>query len=310
MNVFLTVDIETYTGDYDRDVFGYGKGLDFILETLNYFGIKATFFVEALGATRWGIEPLKKVCSTIKKTEHDIQLHVHPKVAKISGINIKNDKLRTYDKEIQKELIKIGLAKLVQCGAKNIVAFRAGDLAADKNTLTAMEEAGLFISSNRDLDQKSSIHTKINDHFPVKNDLSKKGNIVDLPVTCFRSSLPFWDGQYRHFEICAMGTKEMISAVSKMLKTEYSCATILTHPGEFFRLTKKGTVFIKKNCSRLRKLLKFLKSNKDITNNTISQCLESCIIPETSSPEIMLNPLFSIMRVFAQVNDRILGRVR
>jgi len=306
VTIFLTIDVETYTGDYELDVHGYGKGLDYILETLNYFGIKATFFVEALGATRWGIEPLRKVCSLIEDYGQNIQLHIHPAVAKISGIENNGDRLWKYDKAVQKLFIEIGLANLKSCGIENIQSFRAGDFAADFNTLSAMEELGLYISSNRDLDQKSSIHTKVNDYFSIKNDASTHNQILDLPITAFRSPLSILDGKYRHIEISALSFKEMKTGLTKMVKTGYSCATILTHPGEFFRLVNGKVVPIKKNCIRLEKLLKFLENRDDMKTDVICNCLPEIQLPQKSPSEIRLNLSHSIMRLFSQIFNRIL----
>ena len=199
MNLFLTIDVETYTGDYEMDIYGRGKGLTYLLNLLGRFEISATFFIEALGGTRWGITKLQKMCTLILEFGHDVQLHVHPKVALIKGVEIKNDRLSKHDKKTQKILIKTGLEILNDCGVKNVIAFRSGDLAANEDTLSVMETLGLFLSSNRDLDKKSSIATEINEYFPIRNDLSQKGKMFDLPVTSFRSSLPFFDGSYRHF---------------------------------------------------------------------------------------------------------------
>jgi hypothetical protein len=231
-------------------------------------------------------------------------------VAKIQGIDNRGDRLWAYDKKTQKHFIAVGLQVLNDCGVKNVSSLRAGDLAANQDTLSAMEELGLFLSSNRDLDKKSSIYSKINDFFSIRNDLSKCGNIYDLPLTAFRSSTPLLDGPYRHFEICALGLLEMTDALSRMLRAGYSCATILTHPGEFFYRSGNGTAFIRKDCCRFEKLLKFLKGRDDMITLTISECIDNSIIHGASRPEIKLNPLYSVMRVCAQIIDRKLREIR
>ncbi len=263
MDLFLTIDVETYTGDYEMDIYGHGKGLTYLLNILGHFEISATFFIEALGATRWGGTKLKEMCALIMELGHDVQLHVHPKVALIDGVKIKNDRLSSHNKETQKILMETGLEILDDCGVKNVIAFRSGDLAANEDTLSVMEILGLFLSSNRDLDKKSSIATDINEYFPIRNDLSQMGRMFDLPVTSFRSSLPFFDGLYRHFEICALGTLEMEDMLSRMVGAGYSCATILTHPGEYFRRNNNDTVFVSKNCKRLERLLTSAKHVND-----------------------------------------------
>jgi len=303
--VFLTIDVETYTGDYTSDVDGHGKGLPYILEKLNEFKIGATFFVEALAATRWGIEPIRDICVLIMDFGHDIQLHIHPKVSKIDKIRIIDDKLWNYNKDTQKRFIEMGLEILLKCGVQNVVAFRAGDLAANIDTLAVMEEVGLYLSSNRDLDMKSSIHTRINDHFPIKNDISKRGNILDMPVTAFRSALPFLDGRYRHFEISALGAGEMKTALLQMLKTGYRCAVVLTHPGEFFRSSEGKSEFIEKNCRRFETLLKYLHCEPEMNVLRLKEHSPTIVVPEKSPSDVWLSLPCSFIRVFEQSFDRI-----
>ena len=305
MNVFLTIDVETYSGDYDLDVRGRGKGLDYILGRCGEYGIEATFFVDAMGATQWGDKPLKEICSLIRDAGHDIQLHVHPVIARIEGFVDQDDTLWKHDRATQCRLIRTGLDVLRECGVGRVAAYRAGDLAADPATLDAMLECGLQLGSNRDLDLKSSINTRLNDHFPVRNDLSRRADAVDLPVSALRSALPFLDGAYRHLQICALGSREMTDALSRMASAGYVCATILTHPGEFFRTVRGGSVFVRKNCRRLEDLLKFLASRNDMQVMTLSDCLAKCRPNARQPPELHLNPLYSIVRVCEQCAARL-----
>ena len=46
MDVFLTIDVETYTGDYDSDVFAGGLGLPYILRVCKERSMPVTFFVD------------------------------------------------------------------------------------------------------------------------------------------------------------------------------------------------------------------------------------------------------------------------
>ena len=310
MHVFITVDVETYSGDYEKDVYGYGKGLPYILGVLNRAGVTGTFFVEALGATTWGAKPLKKVCATIQDSGHEIQLHLHPKVADIGDVRIPDDRLWQCDKTTQRRLIEIGLKVLYDCGVQDVKAFRAGDLAANEDTLLAMKETGLAISSNRDLDLKSSIHTKINDFFPIRNDFSFRYGVYDLPVTAFKSPIALVDGPYRHFSPCALGAYEMKDALLKMARSGYSSATVMIHPGEFFRKSGKNTDFVLKNCNRLESLIEFIKANDYMKTLTVKDCISEIRIPSKSPPMIKLNFKLSMIRFYEQLLDRISAVIR
>ena len=305
MDVFLTVDVETYGGNYEHDVHGLGKGLDYILDQCAKHGVRATFFVEALGATQWGTDGLRRACRMILDAGQDVQLHVHPVLADIPGFEDREDVLWKHDAAVQRRLIGTGLDVLRECGVPRPCAFRAGDLAADERTLDAMAAEKLYIGSNRDLDLKCSIRTRLNDRFPVRNDVSRLGRIVDLPVTALRSPLPFLDGPQRHFEISALSALEMTGGLVRMSRAGYSCATILTHPGEFFRLSRRGADAIGKNCRRLERLMAFLKRRGDMRVLTVGECAAKSTIPESSPPEVWLNPVFSVVRVLEQARGRI-----
>lgn len=305
MYVFLTVDVETYVGDYGRDVWGDGNGLDYLLSTLTAYHSKATFFVEALGATRWGREALKDVCSRILTSQQEIQLHLHPSLVVLDGFSDKCDLLCEQSLDTQRALMEMGLRILLECGVGAIAAMRAGDLAANEDTLLAMSEARIPISSNRDLDKNTTIYTRLNDVFPVRNDASRLRDIVDIPVSALRSPFPMFDGPYRHLEISAIGVQEMKDALRKMQRAGYSSAAILTHPQEFFMLHQNRVVPNMKNRRRLEKLISFIDSAPLLRFATLSEAQEHLPIPSQSPPELMLNPIYALMRMVSQGKARL-----
>jgi peptidoglycan/xylan/chitin deacetylase (PgdA/CDA1 family) len=308
MNIVFTIDVECYSGDYEREVFSRGLGLPFILACLKAHGASATFFVEALGATRWGISESQRICHAIAEAGQEIQLHLHPSVAKLDGFVDKDDVFWNQEAVTQERLLRVGMDVLAQCGVR-ATAFRAGDFAANLDTLKAMKHAGILVSSNRDLDTKSSIRSKINHDFPVVNDVSCCEGVVDVPVTAFRSPLPGLDGQFRHFEISALSFREMKDGLMKAYRAGYSTVGILTHPGEFFRHTRCGVVPIEKNRRRLEQLLAFIKSRPEFKVCTISECATITPMPKSSPPEIRLALPYTLLRVVEQGVDRIRARL-
>jgi hypothetical protein len=304
MNVFLTIDVECYTGDYEREVLGNGKGLAYLLARLREYETRATFFVEALAATRWGEEPLRRICRQIQDAGQEIQLHVHPVVANLPGFDGAGDVLWHHDRPTQERLISEGMQILKACGVPEILAFRAGDFAANEDTLHAMENLGIPLSSNRDLDFKCSTRSRINGLFPVRNDLSRAESVADLPLTVFRSPLALLDGPYRHLEISAVGLGELRDILVKTAEVGYACLTMLTHPAEFFRGAGGHVVPIQKNCRRLEGLLTFLRESKDVSVLTLSQCLAKTVFPPQSPPDTAPSVLHSLTRVCEQAAER------
>ncbi len=139
MFVLLTVDVESYTGNYEAEVYADGHGLPFILETCNAGACRATHYVEALGATQWGGEPLKRICDDIQGAGHDVQLHLHPVVAQIEGFDDYEDVLLHHEASTQLMLLLEGVRRLNEAGVSSVTSFRAGDFAANEDTLWAME---------------------------------------------------------------------------------------------------------------------------------------------------------------------------
>lgn len=308
MDVILTIDVESYTGDYEREVFASGLGLPFLVESCRRHRVAGTYFVEGLGATQWGREPLRRIIASLLAAGQDVQLHLHPVVAAIAGFEDHEDVLCHRDLATQSMLIQHALEELRACGAPDVCAFRAGDLGANVDTLTAMQRAGLTISANRDLDQKSSIRTRLNDHFPARNDVSARDGIVDIPVSALRSALPVLDGPWRHLEIAAMGLAEMCDGLSRMAAAGYACAGILTHPGEFFRQVGSRAVPIEKNRRRLEGVLQFVAGRRDMRIATVPAVARRADLPTRSPPELRAALVPALCRVWEQALDR--GRAR
>ena len=302
MNVFLTVDVDVYyTGDYDLEARGHGLGVDYILDVCNRYGLRSTFFVDAMGATQWGEDQVRMICDLIQGAQHDVQLHLHPNVARIDGFEDTWDLLWHHDRDTQSMLLGLGVEILNRCGVQTVNGFRAGALAANEDTLCAMQEHGLTLGSNRDRDLKSSLESKLNDLFPVQNDVSRVGSVTDLPVSVLRSPIPWTDGTYRHLEVCALGAMEMRDALIKLERAGVTCATILTHPKEFFYMKDgKEAIPIQKNRRRLEHLVKFLAGWESANVVTFGDWRPPVELPSASPPEMRLNPLFSMMRLIEQ----------
>ncbi len=307
MDVVLTIDVESYTGDYEKEVFAAGLGLDFIVQACRRHKTVGTFFVETLGATRWGRGPVTGIVAALNAAGQDVQLHLHPVVARIEGFEDHEDVLCHRDLATQRMLIARGLEELRACGATNVVAFRAGDLGANEDTLRAMRDAGLMVSANRDLDQKSSIRSRLNEHFPVRNDLARRDGFLDVPVTALRSAVPMLDGPYRHLEISAVGLGELRDGLERLAAAGYACAGILTHPGEFFRHVKGRAVPIVKNCRRLEGLLDFVAGRRDMRMASVAEVAGRAEVPAVSPPEVRANLVWSLVRVAEQAEDRLRG---
>src|SRR5271169_4424379 len=57
---------------------GKEHGLGFLLDSFHEFGVRATFFVEALQTAYFGDEPMGRIARRIADEGQDVQLHLHP----------------------------------------------------------------------------------------------------------------------------------------------------------------------------------------------------------------------------------------
>jgi hypothetical protein len=306
MKVILSVDVEMYSGD-TAEIWGGGLGLDYILSLCRRHGVRATFFVEALGVTQWGDGYLKEVCRRLLDADQDVQLHVHPGVARLDGLVDREDTLWEQDYDTQVKLIAEGRRILERCGVPSVRVFRAGDLAADEATLKAMATLGIPLGSNRDLDRKSSIHSRINACFPVVNDVSMSGAVTDIPVTVMRSALRRLDGPYRHFEITALSAGEMTGGLLRLQQAGYAAVTILTHPGEFFRRAGGRVLAVEKNRRRLEHVIEFVAGRDDMVFAAMGE-IGGVRLPSASPVIPILPPLSSLRRLAEQAAHRVWAR--
>ncbi len=169
MDVFLTFDVEIWCdgwSDLDRkfpDAFRryvYGRSrhgdcaLPLTLRILQDHGLRGTFFVEPLFAMRFGLEPLREVVGLLLSAKQDVQLHLHPEWVDeaspplLPAATSKRPNLSQYSLDEQIALLRLGKGLLESAGAVPPCAFRAGNYACSRETLTALNVAGLRFDSS------------------------------------------------------------------------------------------------------------------------------------------------------------------
>lgn len=176
------------------------------------------------------------------------------------------------------------------------------------NTLDAMRDVGLCVGSNRDLDAKSSIQSRVNGCFPIANDVSTRDGVTDYPVTACLSPFPWLDGTYRHMQITAMSCGEMCGALRAMARAGYRSAVVLTHPTEFF--VRRGSACLPnaKNRRRIEQLIEFLGRREDMAWGVLDRMDAEEHHESPAQPlAIRLNRFHSLVRVVEQARARLVG---
>ena len=171
--VYFTVDVETSMGGawqdarlrpvpVDKRVFcqvdGRGYGLPLIVEELERYGFRGTFFVEVFCSCCLGNEALQPVFDYLLLHNQDIQLHTHPafrNYAQYDGTaeSFKHygslpDDMNRYTAEEQYELLKEACRLFKEFAGFPPRAYRAGGYRADRNTLSALRRLGVRVDSS------------------------------------------------------------------------------------------------------------------------------------------------------------------
>ncbi|HEX8950584.1 MAG TPA: hypothetical protein VF945_02010 [Polyangia bacterium] len=241
-------------------------GVPLIMRELEAEGLRATFFVEPLGARYFGVDGLAAVCRAIRARGHDVQLHAHPMQQRprfrSEGVAAPPDDMHAYGVDDQTRLLQEGLAILEEAGVPRaeVRAFRAGNFGADEHTWEAMARAGLLVSSS-----SNPSYAKRNCKIPWRGNpaLFDTGKgVFELPISNFSDG----SGGFRHLQIMAVSLAEMKDYLTQARALGIAEVTLFTHSFEFFYiddLEARRATLSKINVARLRGLARYLRAHAD-----------------------------------------------
>jgi len=287
--IFITVDTEASMyrgrplpiskmiyGDVNSEYYGISK----IMDILDDYSLKATFFVSVLEYLYFGEKEIEKVCKTIDERGHDVQLHIHPQW------KVKKKFLWECDLETQIRLIKEGKELLYKWLGKYPIAHRAGGLSADENTLFALKLNHIPIDSSMAFGYP---YCKLNEVLPTKNSLCTWDSIIEIPVTTFTQLKLGKFRSYRNLDINADTFDELIRILKLAKKKGLSTLTLLMHSFSFLHRNKDRSEF-KPNYQIIRKFERFLdfitKNSNEMQVTTFKDFYSTC-----SSNSILFNDI-------------------
>jgi hypothetical protein len=245
MNVLLTIDTEVYPlrqnwrteglrGDIARDIYGETDqgsfGLTYQLETLNAHRLKAVFMVEGLFAEAVGLDPLRRIVREITDAGQEVQIHAHPEwLAWMAHPPLPpngRETFRQFSLEEQSRLIQLASNNLRMAGAAELLAFRAGDFAANADTLRALHGQGLRFDTSLDPCWPHSL-----------DDLPGVANAVQPFLTLGVCEVPvsYWHPRplpRRHAELCAASKGELGAALWAARRADWRVFVIVSHSFE------------------------------------------------------------------------------
>lgn len=149
--------------------YGMTNGLPRVLEVLDKYGIKATFFVPGKIA-EWYPQDLK----TIVSKGHEIACR---------GYELTN--MALLEPEEQKAMLVKGIQNLEECTGEKIIGFRAPEGEVTMDTLEIAKELGLVYSS-----------TLMDDDRPYWNVLDNGRKQLEIPIHWVMYDLPYFAFNY------------------------------------------------------------------------------------------------------------------
>ena len=271
-----------YCVNDNRDI-----GLGYILDTLNKYDLKATFFVETCNTSYFGSSSMGDVAQDIFKQGHDVQLHIHPAweifqkndwhdfVAQHSPSSDSHDNLGQLDQTMQTQLIKKGLSLFSEWQLPRPIALRAGNLFSSSITYQAMRENDLPIASNIGM----GIHVPKEEKLHLYSGIHKFDDILEVPVTSFCDVVFLGCVHKKLATLIGMSFAEMKQLLHKCHDKAVSPAVFLSHVSEFIQPDSQYESGSKSNqtvCQRFERLCQFLSDNRDTYNTTtISSAYET-----------------------------------
>lgn len=328
--VFLTVDTEfSIAGAFSKPgiyrpvgepaVFcengGKSHGLGFLLETFEEFGIKSTFFVEALNTYFFGDTPMREIALAIGAAGHDLQLHLHPCWTYFKDpdwvrrleIDPPTDHMNGRSVPQLTEWIADGIRIFERWGLPRPAALRTGGLITDLNVYAAMENCGMKVGSN----VAYGIFPPAEPELRLYSGLHRIGALLEA---CVLAYLDYRIGARSHFHAwtvtgCSWGETRSLLIEAHASKVE--SVVLLTHPFEFAKYESPGFGNLRPNRinqRRLRRLCAFLAGNGDrFETATIGTLATETTVPAGNRNVLMKAPPTKVAgRILENVlNDRL-----
>lgn len=171
--LMLSVDVEALPSRAESnhiDKLIYGKfgskehGIRTLCRIFDEYNIRAVFMLDFAIIKLYGEMVAEQICNNIMNCGHEVQIHFHPEL-------YFEKKMYFFDKigfNESLDAISYAVENYIKICKRDPIAFRAGGLNFNKQTILAIEKAGLLFSTNLTTDHK--IHREvISDYEEFKN---------------------------------------------------------------------------------------------------------------------------------------------
>jgi peptidoglycan/xylan/chitin deacetylase (PgdA/CDA1 family) len=323
INVFITIDTEHSIGGAflnpslkpvgnDKRIYGRLNGREYgiplMMDIADRYGIPLTFFVEVFNRHYFGDSETREVCHYIMDRGYDVQLHLHPAYMNfteaIPSALKYSDNMFSYSLETQIEFIKQGKDILAKYCGRSPIAFRAGNYAADLNTLRALKANGLLIDSSYNLAFPNFCLKISPDRI---NDAAQIASVWEFPITTFRQFLYPHASRFRPLDLNAVSSAEFKALFSNMQDTNRpTCLTIILHSFSFLKprdMQYQHCTVNERAIERFTNLCLYLNNNHDLFSPQFLFDAPQTIfqIPAVDTPYVYrMPPHLSLLRSIQQ----------
>jgi hypothetical protein len=269
--VFLTVDTEAWPrrgtawpntgrGELARDILGATSrgeyGLRYQLSRFKEYGLRASYFVEALSIGVMGAMPIQEIIDTIQDHDQRVELHAHsewlPYIPNSPCPDFEGQHFDQLPLEHQRRVIERSLEYFAQCGVDHVHAFRAGNFTANRDTLQALGTFGVKYDSSLNITYTRGGFGRLELTYPT----AMRG-ICEVPVSWFVDGFR----RRRPAHLAACSALELSEALLQAWQAEWPALVIVMH--SFDLLSGARTAADDTMLLRFEELCRFLAAHPD-----------------------------------------------
>ena len=193
-------------------------------------------------------------------------------------------------------MIAAGKQLLLEAGARNINAFRAGNFGFNKDTLGALSRSRIGFDSSYNA-SRFGLQSGVMPGTVVVEPVECE-DVIEYPVTVFRDGTR----SLRHAQVSACSFAEMERLLWQALDDSRAAFVIVSHSFELLSRSQKGVDRIAVN--RFNRLCRFLADNKDCFRLRGFEGLQSRI-PDCQPPPLASPSWVTGYRMFEQAVRRV-----
>ncbi|ABK43686.1 polysaccharide deacetylase [Magnetococcus marinus MC-1] len=263
---------------------GVSHGLGFILDTLERYQLKGTFFCEMFQSHYFGDAPMQGVMQEIVARGHDVQLHLHPAwrifrhsdwLQRLTAGGTPSDAMHGLGEVQAIQLLEEGMACFKRVMGYAPLAFRGGSLHVDETLYRVVAQLGIPMASC----QGYGFFAPGDVALRRLHGLHDMFGLREVPVTTY--TVHGLGGRRWYKALTVTGTPAFLfwKLLRQGVMQQSGPLVVLTHASEFSTMQRdpERPRFVphRGNQSRFERLCRFLDRNRaHIRTSTFSQGLE------------------------------------